>query len=111
MNLQDTESLLKLMKRHNVSFFKSTEVEIKMGVELSMPTSVVVEKEPTPPDIKLPQDKPDTKSAASAPPVEMEIPHHLNEVAGLLKLSDNELVDKMFPDYTQGSVTAKKEGF
>lgn len=34
----------------------------------------------------------------AAPPVEMEIPHHTNEVMSLLKMSDEDLVDKMFPE-------------
>lgn len=34
----------------------------------------------------------------AVPPVEMEIPHHTNEVMSLLKMNDNDLVDKMFPE-------------
>ena len=35
------------------------------------------------------------------PPVDIEIQHHVNEVKSLLKLSDEDLVDKMFPDLSQ----------
>lgn len=45
-----------------------------------------------------------TEPAASTGPLvqmDTEIPHHVNEVLGLLKLNDEELVDKMFPDYTE----------
>lgn len=38
---------------------------------------------------------------AAIPPVAIDIPHHLNEVRGLLKLSDEALVDRMFPDFSQ----------
>lgn len=37
----------------------------------------------------------------AVPPVQLEIPHHLNEVTSILKMSDEELVDQLFPDYTQ----------
>ncbi len=37
-------------------------------------------------------------SPAAAPPVENKIPHHVNEVARLLKLNDEELVDALFPE-------------
>lgn len=37
---------------------------------------------------------------AAIPPVEMEIPHHQSEVVNLLRLTPEELVDRMFPDYT-----------
>jgi hypothetical protein len=40
-------------------------------------------------------------NASEVLPTQLEIPHHENKVANLLKLSDNELVDKLFPDYTQ----------
>lgn len=40
-------------------------------------------------------------TGAAVPPVEIEIPHHVNEVANLLKLGDEDLVDKLFPDYTK----------
>jgi|SRR5665213_2733239 len=37
----------------------------------------------------------------AAPPVEVDIPHHANEVLNLLRLNDEDLVDKMFPDYSE----------
>jgi hypothetical protein len=92
MNPSKAEKLFKLMKSYGVSHFKSLEVEIRIDLggpaqlkpESSIPTSV--EKIPEPQAI---------------PPVEVEIPHHVNEVANLLKLNDSDLVDKLFPDYSQ----------
>ena len=67
-----------------------------MEVRLEPSTSNIVVPAPL-----LHQDK-ESKApphAAAAPPVEMEIPHHINEVSKLLKLSDEDLVDKLFPEH------------
>jgi hypothetical protein len=84
------------MRKHGVSYFKSVEYEIK--IDSSMPLASMPD-----PSISKPVSPPTStpSSAASAPPVEINIPHHVNEVKNLLKLSDNELVDKLFPDHTQ----------
>lgn len=100
MNLSDTENLLCLMRKHGVSYFKSVEYEIRIDQALPL--------------AKLPDQSADQNASgpvahnnshsvtsASAPPVEMTIPHHVNEVKNLLKLSDEQLVDKLFPDYTE----------
>ena len=47
------------------------------------------------------QEMPEPIPSQAIPPVETEIPHHENEVLNLLKLSDEQLVDKMFPDYSE----------
>lgn len=105
MTYPSTEKLLKLLKAYGVTHFKSLEIEIQMDLG----------KAPTVDGATVPrgainhavsqwgyqqasQTPPST--SASAPPVEMEIPHHVNEVAKLLKLSDEDLVDRLFPDHT-----------
>lgn len=94
MNPQKAEKLFSLMKKHGVEYFKTEKLEIKMGVESSIST---IDK----PIAK--KDKVDTKKIPlqAVPPAESAIPHHVNEVANLLKLNDNDLVDKLFPDFTQ----------
>lgn len=97
MNIQDTEKLFILMKSHGIAYFKSIEVEIKMDGSVKDNSKELIVP-------NVPVDKPvenSSKTGASIPPVEVEIPHHVNEVANLLKLSDMDLVDKLFPDYTQ----------
>lgn len=79
-----------LMRRHGVSYLKSIEIEISMG-ELN-------DKKTLAPIPEVVQEQKGPQTAASAPPVEVEIPHHVNEVSNLLKLSDEELVDKLFPE-------------
>jgi hypothetical protein len=100
-----------LMRKHGVSYYKSTEVEIKCDLGVPSVSAPVVG---TPPvsvlDAKNTIGVIDPKgpaTAASAPPVEMEIPHHVNEVAALLKLSDNDLVDRLFPDGAPHGQTRK----
>lgn len=38
---------------------------------------------------------------AAIPPVQLEIPHHPNEVVSILRMSDEAMVDAMWPDYTK----------
>lgn len=90
MNLKEIEDVFLLMRRHGVNHFKNLEMEIDL--------------EPGQHSLFEPEPKKESKGpphAAAAPPREMEIPHHINEVANLLKLNDEALVDKLFPDYTQ----------
>jgi hypothetical protein len=59
-------------------------------------------------DLSPKMDKPEVPLAA-VPPVEMKIPHNASEVVNLLRLNDEDLVDRLFPDYTQieeGNVNA-----
>lgn len=95
MNPLKAEQLFKLMKQYGVSHFKHKELEIRTDggpatPEVTKPNSEIwtplVSKELTP--------------SQAAPPVESKVPHHVNEVASLLKLNDEELVDKLFPDYS-----------
>lgn len=45
--------------------------------------------------LNLPGDPP---TGAAVLPVQMEIPHHPNEVVSLLRTSDEDLVDRLFPE-------------
>lgn len=96
MNPEKAEKLFALMHKYGVELFKNDELEIKMG-------SIAVKAEPK--ELKVPAktSKPSNKNIPSqaAPPVEIEIPHHVNEVQNLLRLKDEDLVDKLFPDYSQ----------
>lgn len=98
MNPHKAEKLFLLMKQHGVEYFKTLELEIRMGVEIG-PVKEPLEPVKAPP--KAPRKVP---APQSVPPVEQAIPHHVNEVKNLLKLNDNDLVDKLFPDYTQESL-------
>ncbi len=88
MNPQKTEKIFSLMRQFGVEYLKTSEVEIRMG-QINAPLSI---------SNPAKQEQKESASAASAPPVEVQIPHHENEVAKLLKLSDEDLVDRMFPE-------------
>lgn len=95
MTIKEVEKLIHLLRSNGVSHFKSLECEISF-----VPRGTVVETLP----VVVPQPKVSkTKAppAQAAPPVQLEIPHHVNEVAKLMKLSDNDLVDALFPDPTE----------
>lgn len=96
MNLKQTDKLLKLLRSHNVSHFKSLEIEVRLEALSGANHLAVVnplEEESQQAAVRVPP------TPAAAPPVESTIPHHVNEVAAMLKLSDNDLVEKMFPEF------------
>ncbi len=92
MNLKSTEKLLKLLRAHGVTHFKSHEVELNIGAPH---TESLDAMSPVPSAERVETKGPEHGGAI--PPVENPIPHHLNEVRSLLKLSDEDLVDQLFP--------------
>jgi len=100
MNPVKCEKIFSLMKQFGVEYFKNSELEIKMSMEKAHEDI----KKHKSKEIKEGRKAPPPQAA---PPVEVTIPHHVNEVARLMKLSDTELVDELFPDYSQ---LAKKAG-
>lgn len=46
---------------------------------------------------------------AAIPPVTMDIPHHQSEVVSMLRMSPNDLVERLFPDYTQEGIADANE--
>lgn len=84
MNQNKLARIIKLLRENGVSHLKTLELEI----HLSDGQRPFIAPEP---------DKVAPATEASAPPVANEIPHHENEVRNLLKLSDADLVDKIFP--------------
>lgn len=96
MTIKATEQLLLLLRAHGVSHFKTPTIEIRIGGAPPLdPVAAVGPVFSAPSSAKIPP------TAAAAPPVEMQIPHHINEVQKLLKLGDEQLVDALFPDHTQ----------
>jgi hypothetical protein len=87
------DRLLHVLRSHGVNHFKTHEVEITIGHPPALSDHTTVGPVPSPKsDIKIPA------TAAAAPPTEMKIPHHINEAARLIKLSDEDLVDELFPE-------------
>lgn len=41
---------------------------------------------------------------AAIPPVTMDIPHHQSEVVSMLRMSPNDLAERLFPDFTQEGI-------
>lgn len=86
-----------------MSHFKSLEIEVSFA-NISSPIiydrdGSSVDRPIDPRPVKKPVGRPKkVVPPQSAKPVESTIPHHVNEVAEMLKLSDEDLVDRMFPD-------------
>ena len=99
MNLQQKKlTLIEYLKMkvsegdwHGVSDAANDLREIEVALKLG--SRVMAENYPVKPDKEVPLQ--------AIPPVEMPIPHNANEVLGLLKLSDEQLVEKMFPDFSK----------
>lgn len=78
------------MKRYGVEHLKTLELEIKMSGGPA--ASEVVDS------VEMVKETPTVVPPQSIPPMQSTIPHHENEVANLLKLSNEELIDRMFPE-------------
>lgn len=92
MTIKNTDRFLKMLRAHGVSQFKSLEIEVSFA-NVSVPASVDSYVRTIDKSVKK-----KAPSSQAAPPAKSKIPHHVNEVAALLKLSDADLVDRMFPD-------------
>lgn len=108
MKVEKAAQMFALMKQFGVSYFKEDGVEIKFAE--SEVKAAATTPAPAPQNIVNTASKGKGKKAPplqAVPPVESNIPHHVNEVASLLKLSDNELVEKLFPDPSQEGEAVK----
>lgn len=83
MNLDETKALIEMLRASGITHYKTSEIELNIG---SAPVSVQ-------PVIQL-----------DALENEKPIPHVVQELTSLLKLSDVDLVDRLFPD------TQKEDG-
>lgn len=92
MTVEHVERLILVLRSNGVSHYKALDLEIRF--DGSNPPSRPIALPPTMPTAAASEPV----SGAAVPPMEMKIPHHLNEVASLLKLSDEQLVDRMFPE-------------
>jgi hypothetical protein len=93
MNLKTIEKTLQLLRAYGVSHFKTAEVEIRIGAPPSPDSLIAVGAPPIRADLV-----PTKPNAGDVRPVSVEIPHHINKVKEMLKLSDEDLVDRMFPE-------------
>ncbi len=91
MSPKKIERLIRTMREQGVEYIKTPEMEIRLREGFAAKV------------VTVPQEKivEAPRPMAAVPPAETDIPHHENQVAKLLKLSDEDLVDKLFPDYTQ----------
>jgi hypothetical protein len=97
MTSKQIEKVFELMQRYGVQYFKNTELEIHLGNTPLKNQSVAPVADVA--DVTASNDVADIPPQA-IPPTEDNTPHHPNEVTSLLKLSDEDLVDKLFPDFS-----------
>lgn len=77
MNPKEIKALIKTLRAAGITHYKTPELELSL--------------DPVEPKKRL------RKAKAEEP---TEIKHKVEELTSLLKLSDQDLVDRMFPDYT-----------
>lgn len=103
------EKLVKALRAAGVSYFKSEDVEIRFGAVESqtivntrgpvVPENVprrTRQKDKTPEDIAR-ISSPNNVNAGDVPIKEMNVPHQLNQMASVMKMGDEQLVDLVFP--------------
>jgi|SRR6185312_2713018 len=99
MNLKQTAKLIQLLKASGVTKFKSVDLELEFG---NSPTSTSGMRKsiskPSKSQAASAQPPSPAGAASSLTPKDLPIPHHMTEVRSLLKLNDNDLVDKIFPE-------------
>ncbi len=106
MNLKQAEQLFILMRLHGVRSYRDGRVRVNLRPRASKRATGQSEaldtKSPLPQDnVKLVTN--DLTSAVTTPSCDISVKinpalHHENEVMNMLKLSDNDLVDKLFPE-------------
>jgi hypothetical protein len=97
LNIKATEKLLKLLRQNGVLSFKSPGIEIVLsGHTRITPPSPETLYRASSQELEVSPDKDEPLGAMA--PTEMPVPHSINKVQALLKMSDEELVDKMFPE-------------
>ncbi len=88
MTIEETKELIKTLRECGVTRYKTTDIELDLG-----PAPAI--------NIDAPA------------PAPVEIKHKVEELTSLLKLSDTDLVDRLFPDHTNnesGEESAETEG-
>lgn len=103
MNPKELKGLIKMLKSSGVTHFKSADFEITLR------DSSVGECGPHKPDVAGSIPAPATSVAPSIVSRETigedkedkPIPHEVLQLTSLLKLSDVDLVDRLFPDHSQ----------
>lgn len=102
MTQGELTDLLILLRAHGVTSYKAKGITISLEpISQVQPPSVSV----TAPRFSTTTTLTTTPKGsatplAAIPPVTSAIPHHENEVLSLLRLGDEALVDRIFPDYS-----------
>lgn len=93
MTLDETKALIEMLRASGITHYKTADIELNLGPAPVLP---VVSRE--------------TIASNEAETVPGPIPHIVKELTSLLKLSDTDLVDRLFPDTNgDGEETANDE--
>lgn len=104
MTIKEIENLIQILRTNGVKYFKSDEVEIKLEAVVPATTQVVASVSPeSRPETKANsrKQKQENRTLGDVPIKEMQIPHQINEMVSVLKMSPEDLVDKLFPEGVQ----------
>lgn len=98
MNIEQTEKLIHLLKRNGLSHYKTEKLELSFFYYADSEQS---DKSHMKTEINSTQQETSEKLSSEKANMGDPIPHHENEVMNMLRMNDNDLVDKLFPDYSQ----------
>jgi len=102
MKLKQVKDIVSTLRACGVKRFRCADFEVELGEPTTAPRMTVGGPPPEPPTPNVPP-APDSTTGAGVPPSEsilpkdVDIPHRLEAVRKLMKLSDEQLVDELFP--------------
>lgn len=88
---KNLREVIHVLKEYGVTYFKSDEMELKLDVTAQE-------------DGKIPFPLAQSTSVPIKKDEDPEIKHKVDELTSLLRLGDEDLVDRLFPDYTKEEV-------
>lgn len=112
MTASQIERLIKVLKANGVTRFRGEDLEIDFAAAASSsPTIELPIPKPSEPEdvitlmpMKMPSSTTEPKknparaNAGDIPTKNIDIPHHFNQMVSVLKMSDEELVNQLFPE-------------
>ncbi len=85
MTLDETKALIEMLRRNGVASYKTRELKLNFHTTNLVPAEY----------IKPAQE---VETAPLTPEKEQEIKHTIEEMTSILKSSDDELINRLFPD-------------
>ena len=90
MDSKELRKVAKVMKDFGITHFKNAEFELSISADVVFDRIAKTRK----------------RRAKATDEVDEEIQHKIEELNSVMKIGDNDLVDRLFPDHTQDEESA-----